>query len=60
MHLIDMGALDTCERQTEPFDYIVVPDFLPPAVLRQVNADYPAIDTATNHKLRDLNYGPQF
>jgi hypothetical protein len=38
----------------------VVPDFLPPAALQQVNADYPAVSTATNHELRDLSYGPEF
>ncbi|MCB1696169.1 MAG: 2OG-Fe(II) oxygenase [Pseudomonadales bacterium] len=60
MDLIDLGALDACELQTDPFDYIVVPDFLPPENLKRVNADYPAIDTATNHDLRHLAYGPQF
>ena len=60
MSLIDLKALDAVELQTDPFDYIVVPDFLPPDALRQVNGDYPAIDTATNHELRDLSYGPNF
>jgi hypothetical protein len=32
--------------------------FSPTGALKQVNADYPAIDTATNHDLRDLTYGP--
>ena len=58
MDLIDLGAPDACELQTDPFDYIVVPDFLPPENLKRVNADYPAIDTATNHDLRHLAYGP--
>ncbi len=60
MTLIDLDALDACELQTDPFDYIVVRDFLPPEALKLVNADYPAIDTATNHDLRDLTYGPLF
>jgi len=58
--LIDLSALEACEMHSDPFDYIVVPDFLPPQALARVNADYPAIDTATNHDLADLHYGAQF
>jgi hypothetical protein len=58
--LIDLDALDACELQKDPFDYIVVPDFLPPENLKLVNADYPVIDTAANHDLSDLTYGPLF
>ena len=60
MSLIDLDALDAAELQTDPFDYIVVPDFLPPSALKEVNADYPIIDSAANHDLRDVSYGPQF
>jgi SM-20-related protein len=60
MSLIDLKALNAVELQTDPFDYIVVPDFLPREALRRVNGDYPEIDTATNHELRDLKYGPLF
>ena len=60
MTLIDLDALDACELQTDPFDHIVVPDFLPPEALQRINVDYPAIDTATNHELHDLKYGPLF
>ena len=58
MSLIDLDALDASELQTVPFDYIVVPDFLPPSALKEVNADYPIIDSAANHDLRDVSYGP--
>ena len=30
MTLTRLDALDAAELQTDPFDYIVVPDFLPP------------------------------
>lgn len=60
MTLTRLDALDAAELQTDPFDYIVVPDFLPPKELKAVNADYPDIDTAANHDLRDLSCGPQF
>ena len=60
MTLTQMDALDNTPLQTDPFDYIVVPDFLPPTQLKLVNADYPDITTAANHELRDLHYGLRF
>jgi SM-20-related protein len=60
MTLTQLDALAAVELQTDPFDYIVVPDFLPAAKLKLVNADYPEISTATNHALDDLHYGPRF
>lgn len=60
MSLINLQALRDAELHTDPFDYMVVPGFLSPAVLARVNADYPAIDTAANHALDNLQYGPAF
>ena len=60
MTLTRLDALDAAQLQTDPFDYIVVPDFLPADMLKLVNADYPDINTAANHELRDLHYGRRF
>jgi Rps23 Pro-64 3,4-dihydroxylase Tpa1-like proline 4-hydroxylase len=60
MSLIDLQALRSAELHTDPFDFMVVPNFLSPDVLQRVNADYPAIDTAANHDLENLQYGPAF
>ena len=60
MSLIDLQALCEAELHTDPFAYMVVPGFLSPEVLARVNADYPAIDTAANHALDNLQYGPTF
>ena len=60
MSLIDLQALCEAELHTDPFAYMVVPGFLSPEVLARVNADYPAIDTAANHALDNLQYGPAF
>jgi SM-20-related protein len=60
MTLTRLDALDAAELQTDPFDYIVVPDFLPADMLKLVNADYPQISSAANHELRDLHYGRRF
>ena len=60
MSLINLNAVHEAELHTDPFDYMVVPDFLSLDGLTAVNADYPAIDTAANHALESLQYGPAF
>jgi SM-20-related protein len=60
MSILNIDALRAAPLQTDPFDFLVVPDFLGSAALAQVNKDYPAIDTAANHALENLSYGPAF
>lgn len=60
MSLINIEALRATPLQTDPYDYLVVPDFLSADVLKRVNSDYPAIDTAANHSLDNLSYGAAF
>ena len=60
MSLINLKAVQEAELHTDPFDYMVAPGFLSAGVLARVNADYPAIETAANHELENLQYGPVF
>ena len=60
MSLINLDALRNAQLQTDPFDYLVVPGFLSREVLTRVNADYPAIETAANHALENLQFGAEF
>lgn len=60
MSLINLNALRDAQLHSDPFDFMVVPGFLSSEVLARVNADYPAIDTAANHALENLQYGPAF
>lgn len=60
MSLINLDALRATPLQTDPYDYLVVPEFLNANALAQVNRDYPAIDTAANHTLENLTYGAAF
>jgi SM-20-related protein len=60
MSLLDFNALRAAQLHTDPFDYLVVPHFLSTDTLAQVNADYPALDSAANHALEGLSYGPAF
>jgi SM-20-related protein len=60
MSLINLDALRNAPLNTDPFDFLVAPGFLNSEVLARVNADYPAIDTAANHALENLQCGPAF
>ena len=60
MSLINLNALRAAQLNTDPFDFLVVPDFLSNEVLARVNAAYPAIEAAANHALEDLQYGTAF
>jgi len=58
--LLALDKLRGLRPETDPFPYLVVPDFIAPETLQRINADYPAITTAANHDLEDLSYGPAF
>lgn len=60
MSLINLDALRATPLQTDPYDYLVVPEFLSAGALQQVNRDYPAIESAANHALENLSYGASF
>lgn len=60
MSLINTNALRAATLHSDPFDYIVVPDFLSTEALARVNSDYPNIDSAANHTLASLSYGGAF
>ncbi len=60
MSLINLDAVRRADLNSDPFDFMVVPDFLSADALAKVNADYPAIDTAANHALDNLSYGQAF
>jgi hypothetical protein len=60
MNLVNYDAIDAAELTRDPFDFLVVPGFIGAESLRRINADYPAIETAANHALDRLSYGPAF
>jgi hypothetical protein len=60
MTMINLNAVRRAAMQRDPFDFMVVPDALDTETLARVNADYPAIDTAANHDLDNLQFGSSF
>lgn len=58
--LLDLAAVVRTPLERDPFDHLVVPDFIRPQGLAAINADYPDISGPGNVKLEDLRYGPAF
>jgi hypothetical protein len=58
--MIDYAAFDAAKLERDPFDHLIVPNFLTPAAVAAVNRDYPEITGPANFKLADLDYGPAF
>ena len=60
MSLFDFDALASTPLITEPFEHIVVPNFVTPEALARINADFPAIDQGGSYPLESLSYGAGF
>jgi SM-20-related protein len=56
---LDYAALRASKVATDPFPHIVVPDFVPPALLRAVVADLPPISMRGSIPPASLRLGPQ-
>lgn len=60
MSIFDFEALATTPVERDPFDYIVVPDFVRTDAMKAINRDYPDIDSPRNLDPEDLEFGPAF
>jgi SM-20-related protein len=60
MTAIDLEAFRNTELVTDPYDYVVVADFLKPAALDAVSHDYPVIERHGSYPVSEVEYGPSF
>lgn len=44
----------------EPFEYLIVPGFIAPTALAEINADYPKISARGSFPVDEVAYGPAF
>ena len=58
--ILDFSALTATSLERDPFDYLVVPNFVPRSYLTAINADFPAISAPGNFPLEGLTYGAAF
>jgi SM-20-related protein len=57
---IDLAAFRATKLKQEPYDYLVVPNFVPPAAFEGVVADYPEVDRPGSFPPAVLTYGKRF
>lgn len=57
---LDLARFEHTPLISEPFPYVVVPEFVPAAARPALSGDYPRIDQAGSFPLADLAYGPAF
>lgn len=60
MPLLNLQALRDTPLSTKPFDFAVVPDFVTPEAVEQIQTDFPAVDQGGSFPLSSLSYGPRF
>lgn len=60
MGYLDIAALEATPLKTDPYDYLVVPDFVPAAAFPEVLADYPDVPGPGSHPLPELSIGGHF
>ncbi len=58
--VLDLGALKRARLQTDPFEFVVVPDFVTPDAIAAANRDFPTIDKPANYGPETLSYGAGF
>ncbi len=60
MAYLDIAALRAMQLKTEPYDYLVVPDFIRGELFPEVLADYPAVPGPGSHPLPELDVSGHF
>lgn len=60
MRYLDIEKFQSADRQVDPFQFTIVPEFLSVERVKEVNTDFPGIEKAGNFSIQDLVYGPHF
>ena len=58
--MLELEKLQQAERHTEPFEYVIVPQFIAPDALERVHHDFPSIQKGGSFPVESLDYGPAF
>jgi SM-20-related protein len=60
MSYLDIKALDAAPLVREPFEYVIVEDFVPARFAAEIGADYPKIEKPGSFTLEDVSLGGAF
>jgi SM-20-related protein len=58
--MLNLSKLAAAELHAEPFEYLLVDDFLDPACKQAIVEDFPRIEKSGSFPLSRLSYGPAF
>lgn len=57
---VDMDRLEATPLKRDPYDYVVVENFVPVDCLEAIGRDFPHLDLPGSFPVDDLTYGPVF
>ena len=57
---IDLDRFSATPLVTDPFDHLIVPQFVRPEAADGINADFPSIDKPGSFPASELDFGPRF
>ena len=57
---LDLDAFRATPLAKEPFEYLIVPNFVPSEACARINADYPKIGQHGSFPVSQLSFGPAF
>ncbi|MBV8738883.1 MAG: 2OG-Fe(II) oxygenase [Alphaproteobacteria bacterium] len=60
MTILDFDRLNAVPLERDPFDFVVVEEFVHRDALAAVAADFPAVSKAGSYPINGLKYGPAF
>jgi len=60
MSSLDLEEFDRTLLQRDPCDFLVVPNFIRPEFMSEINRDYPEISEPGSWSADDVRYGPTF
>lgn len=58
--MLNYARLRDTELETDPFEHVVLPDFVDAAALPAIRSDFPRLDKPGSVPLTALDYGPAF
>jgi hypothetical protein len=58
--MLNLPALRRAALAQDPFDHVIVDDFVPAAAAAAVSGDFPRIPTTGSYPLSEISYGPAF
>ena len=60
LHYVGIEQFCTTPLVRQPFEHLIVPQFIPPCALAEINGDYPTISTSGSFPVDQVVFGPAF